>query len=450
MNSTYDVWADPELRDMIATEPELMAIADAIAYAGIVRGVRPRRNVPIRRTRLLVAAAVLVVAAALVLVMPWSRSSGSLADLALAAIGSGQVMHVVAETPTGGELVDVSSGIATPVYQQQEIWFAASEGLKREVIRDDDTVAAAILETPDGAYSSTGQVYDCAWIAAHPAEATRAGVSCTESGINPSTPSSVPRPRPTLDPGLAGFVDGYRQQLAAGHARSAGSGRLDGKAVDWLIFDTAGGNERVALDGTTHKPVLIRPPSGPEQRIVTVETTEYRAADFARPATIDPRQRPASGAATDAHALPLQQTSVISAVTGARWAGRTIDGLDLVRAEQQDLLTGFSDGTNVRSNSGLELDFGVLRPDGHVDVAPDYIVISEAPSRELAFGNMWGFVRGANPPAGQLYQAIPSSQTGGPGSGSLGFMVESGMFVTIRASSSALVLQAARALESQG
>lgn len=79
-------------------------------------------------------------------------------------------------------------------------------------------------------------MWTCARIAAHPVEATRAGVSCKFSGDNGTTPRHIPETPPSVDPALLGFVDGYRQALASGSARRIGEGTVDGQHVIWLEF----------------------------------------------------------------------------------------------------------------------------------------------------------------------------------------------------------------------
>ena len=439
MKTVIDIWSDPELRELVRDEPELVAIADALAQAEPL--ALRRRGGWVRPGRLLMAAAVLAAAAAVALVAPWNRSSGSLTDLALAAVGSQPVLHVVAELPSNAQLVDIQTGAAQPLSEQQELWYDADQGLKRNVIRAGSIILDDTLETPEGGYTPNGIVYDCTWIAAHPVEATKARVSCNASGDNGTTPHVVPRPKPTLDPGLAGFVDGYQQALAAGQAREDGSGQLNGQTVDWLVFQTSDGSEKVALDQTTHKPVLLEDNSGASTQIDSIETVPYAASDFRRPTPDELPAQPSSGDATDTQTLPLDSPAISNAVPGAVWAGATIEGLPLARAEQQALKTTFADGSlPTQTGTGLELDYGTLDANGHLDRTQPQVQLNEAPTRELAYGNMWGFVHGPTPPAGQLYDG--SSSTGF----SIGFTVVNGTYVTIRASSHDLLLAAARSL----
>ena len=135
-----------------------------------------------------------------VLVAPWQRSHGTLTDLALAAIGSQPVVHVVTETPTGAGLVDIASGNAQPVMQRDEVWYNGDLGLRRDVTRDGSVILDDELETPRGGFTAHGIVYDCTWIAAHPVAATKARVSCNASGDNGTTPRTAPRPKADTRP----------------------------------------------------------------------------------------------------------------------------------------------------------------------------------------------------------------------------------------------------------
>lgn len=457
MSASADVWTDSELRQLLLEEPELMAVADALAQAGPAAVSAPRCHARLWPGRAMMVAAALAISAALALVAPWSRSGGgSLSDLALAAIGSQSVLHVIAESPADAQLIDLLSDDAAPVIQQEEIWYEAERGLRRDLIRVGPAIVDDTLETPQGGYTSRGIVYDCTWIAAHPVEATKAGVSCNASGDNGTTPRVVPRPKPTLDAGLAGFVDGYRQALANGSGQRAGTGLVDGQPVDWLVFKTRDGSERIALDQTTHKPVLLENDYGWSLRIKTIETIPFTASDFRRPTPDELPVQPSRGQATDARTLPLHGTAIAAGISAALWAGPTLAGLPLVKAEEQALRTSFADGTAPATGTGLELDYGVLGANGRLDWSQPYVRIQQAPSRELGFANMWGFVRGDAPPPGRLYAPIMGGQRAYGADGKrlppspphlLGFTVRNGSYLTIEAFSKDLLLAAARALE---
>ena len=410
------------------------------ARASLLRSFRSAPVIRRRRVAPALAAAVTGAVVVLLLVSPW-EGSPSLTERARAAIGAQPVLHVVAESPAGAQLIDLQSGGATPVVQQEEIWYDAERGLRRVVVRVGRTIIGETLETPQGGYTPGGIVYDCAWIAAHPVEATKAGVSCNASGDNGTTPRVVPRPKPTLEPGLAGFVDGYRQALADGRGEWAGTGLVDDQPVDWLVFRTRDGSERVALDQATHKPVLLENDSGWSLRITMIETIPFTASDFRRPTADGLPAQPSNGRARDAQTLPPDGTAIAAEVPAALWAGSTLAELPLVMAEELALRTSFADGTEPETGTGLELGYGVLGTNGRLDRSQPYVQVYQAPSRLLAYANAWGFVRGDTPPAGKLY--APSID-----GGVLGFTVRDGRYLTIRASSRDLLLAASRGLKS--
>ena len=218
MRPSPPVRLDAEVIELLRDSPELLAIADAITATQAAPATRRRA------TRLAAVAAVLGLAVALALVSPWS-GRGSLVDRALAAIGSGAVIHVVEKRDLSDQtLVDLRTGAESPVAQTRELWFDGERGLLRSVQRVGGAVTGEVLETPKGSWTESGRVYTCAWIAAHPVEATKARVSCNPSGQNGTMPRRVPEPRPDLDPALAGFVTGYREALANGTATRDGSG----------------------------------------------------------------------------------------------------------------------------------------------------------------------------------------------------------------------------------
>jgi hypothetical protein len=398
------------------------------------------------RPSLLSAAVVVAAAAAIVLVAPWQRSHGTLADLALAAIGSQPVVHVVSELPTGGGLVDIATGTTTPLVQRDEIWYDASRGLRRDLTTIGSTVVDDVLETPQGGFTPHGIVYDCTWIAAHPIAATKARVSCNPSGKNGTTPHVVPRPKPILNPGLAGFADSYRAALASGEAREAGTGTVDGQKVDWLEFPTSASvTEKVALDPVSHKPLFLRT-EGSTTKIAEIETIAYHASDFARPRPSEVPEQPSATRADDLAALALDGAAISNGYPGAVWAGTRIAGLPLVHATTQKLTVSYTGTTPGIDGRGLDLAYGTLDSTGRLNRSQPFIEIQEAPSPTLA--TMQGLVRGGAPPAGTLYanplpEGVHTSDRLG-----IGALTVNGVYVTIQtyATPPTTLLEVARAL----
>jgi hypothetical protein len=412
---------------------------------------RPRRPWMLRRAFVAIAAAA---AAAVALAAPWNASHGPLDDLALAAIGSAPVIHVIGEFPTGADVVNFSTGATHPLMQRQEVWYSAATGLLHTRTYSDSTLVDDTLATPQGTFTPQGIVYDCAWIAAHPAAATKAHVSCNASGQNGTTPRQIPRPTPTLDPTLSGFVDNYQQALSSGAAHADGSGQLGGRSVDWLIFNTTdNGRERVALDATSHKPVLVTNDHGGSLQIVSVETTAYDASDFNRPSASEVATPPSRAESNDVQALGLDSADIAKALTNAVWAGATVNGVSLVRAEEQSLEATYANNTlPAQRGTGVELAYGTLGADNGFNRSKPYIKINMAPTASLAMAYMWHAT--VEPSAGSmlLWTSGPSTayRAGGktvtePGL-SFGQLVINGLHVTIQSSSRDLLLAAAQTL----
>lgn len=395
----------------------------------------PRRR---WRRRLLVVALSAAAIAALVAVFPARDSGSSLVGRALAAVGDGGVLHVVGEVATGREILDLESGRTAPVMQQEEIWFDGDRGLRRDVTRIGSTITGDELETPEGGWTPGGVVYDCTWIAAHPVEATKARVSCNASGDNGTTPHVVLRPKPKLDPGLAGFADSYRSALASGAAHEDGTGTVGGHPVDWLVFATDEGPERVALDSGTHKPVLIDGPHGFQMSITAIETTDAGDGHFTKPIADEIPVEPNFSRNEDLQRVGLVASSIAAAYDGAVWAGAQIADLPLVTATLQRLSTSYKDAPTV-TGTGLQLQYGTLGANGRRDDTKPFVTISEAPNPTLAASYKW-FARGWDPAPGQLYlESIGGSM-------SIGLLRVDGLAVEIEASSEDLLTTAARAL----
>jgi hypothetical protein len=391
-----------------------------------------------RVTRFALAATALAVGIAVAMVAPWG-GSGGFADRALAALGSEPVLHVVAHAqgPSGGRLVDLSTGATTPITHktEMEIWYDQKQGLKHTISRSDGKIIDDTLETPEGSYTPGGIVYDCAWIAAHPVEATKARVSCNANGNNGTTPRVVPRPKPSIDPSLQGFLDGYQRALASGKARKTGTGEIDGRSVVWLAFDLPGArSEEVAVDSETMRPLLVRDePGNYSYRIEQIGTESSEEADFSKPTLAEVGAEPSGGTTVSSEALPLRPSPIRTALPGAVWAGSTLGGLPLTSANRDELRTSFIDRARPpETGVGLRLEYGS-------GASGAYVLLME--STRPQFGYRWGFMRMAptlNGLTGKLYTASGAA---------IGFTVANGIYVTINASNHELLILAARSLQ---
>lgn len=383
------VFHDEDLVKMLIEEPELLAVADALVEtkavaASAASGSRLRsRNW--RSTRLVAAAVAvpaLVAAMVLLVLSPWGGTPG-FADRALAAIGSGPVLHVVLSQPDSSDraLVEIRSGAALPRTLRTEIWFDRDRGLKRTVSSLDGRVLDTVLETKQGGRTQTGPVYTCAWIAAHPVEATKAGVSCSASGENGTTPRSIPARAPELDPAVAGFLDGYRSALAAGDATRTGTGTLEGHDVLWLQFDANGLTEQVAIDATTYKPLLIREGDEVAARVVTAETLPFSSSYFTKPEQV--QAQTGGSVASERNVTPQQAASVVGG--RALWLGEQWRGLRLVATSHQVRTIGYGSDQAPDRADVVDLVYAPVAADGTVDTK-ERIEILEASRCVLTTG----------------------------------------------------------------
>jgi hypothetical protein len=396
-------------------------------------GERKRR---LRRfSRVALAATALAVGIGVAVASPWSRSSG-FEDRALAALGSEPVLHVVIQVPTvdGVQLMDLSTGTTAQITHnvEMEIWYDHEQGLKHTILRSDGREVDDILETPKGSYTPGGIVYDCAWIAAHPVEATKARVSCNASGNNGTTPRIIPRPKPSIDPGLQGFLDGYQRALATGKARKTGTGKVGGRPVVWLALDLPGrGSEQVAVDSETMRPLLVRYDAGYAYRIEQIGTESSDEANFSKPTVAEVASQPSKGEVISSKSLPLTPPSIWAALPGAVWAGNPLGGLPLTSARLDELRTSFADHARPpETGVGLRLEYGS-------GASGAYVVLME--SKRPQFGYQWGRIT-LTPSglSGKLYYYSSGA--------AVGFTVANGIYITINASNHDLLIRAARNL----
>jgi hypothetical protein len=428
---------DLELLDLLRDEPELLAIADAVATTQRRRRMRrPLFAIPV------LAAALITV----VLFAPWQGSGPGLTARALAAVGDEPVLHAVVreQRPVDWYLVDLSTGArsAPPLTVETELWYDRSRGLEHKLTRTNGRLTEDELQTPDGVTTRGGPVFTCAWIARHPVEATRERVSCRLDGENGTVPRKVPEPAPIVDPALGGFVSGYRDALAAGTVREGGEGEIDGRPVSWLELtleqprppgadrDLEPIRERVAVDRETYRPLLVRAEHGVSYEVVTIETVAAQDADFSKPVPLPAEERVSSGTVVAWEEVGLHEARSVLR-RQALWAGRQIEGLELVHVEHQILKTGYARNTGLapRQSEGLELEY---------KSGAAFLTIQEATEPSFAYrwatpDRLWSV-----PPVG----AVRIQPFG------WGFLHREGLYVSIMSSlGEQAVLAAAKALE---
>jgi hypothetical protein len=184
--------------------------------------------------RLAFATALVAVIAATVAFWPSGGSSPTLIDRALAAAGSGSVLHIVYESDQQHALVDLETGQRTEIRAQHEVWFEPGKILRER-------------ETFDGVVQSDG-VFQGGRIPEHATEV------------------------------YASLGAGYREALESGDAKVVREGDFEGTPVYWIQI--AEGHE-VAVSKETYKPVTIQISLGEMpllNRILTYETLEPGSA----------------------------------------------------------------------------------------------------------------------------------------------------------------------------
>jgi hypothetical protein len=179
---------DPEVLAVLEDDPELLALADAIAATQL----RTTRHWPVATA---LAAALAAVAVVLALVLTRSHSP-SLVEEALAAVGDRPVIHAVIERSAPDNVVlDFRTGDVAPVLVELESWYDERSGQFRVITRHQSRMVADVR-------------------------------------VRKSLPSGVDRT-------AAAFLSSYRHALESGRAR----------ARDTRLVVTANGvREQVTLD----------------------------------------------------------------------------------------------------------------------------------------------------------------------------------------------------------
>lgn len=400
---------DRELIEMLASEPELLAIADGLVTTRSGSSTsRPTRRF---RTRGVVSVLIACVAgiAALVfmLISPWQSNSGFVSR-ALAAVGNQPVLHVVFEQRSPDVLVNLRTGQPITRPTTTEIWFDRERGLKETVSSVNDRPFDQMLETPLGGFTEAGFVYTCAWIADHPVEAAAARVSCDQGMAGRS--ERLTQQRPVIDPALANFVDHYQDALRSGAARQVGRGRFLGKGVIWLNLEIPQGttgvsqstSEKVAVDATTYKPLLVSSRSG-TIRVLKIETVGFDNRLFAKPPQLE---RPSVGSVVAESAVNLNSARALLGAP-ALWLGQEWQGLRLTTTKRQEVTTGYGSLSDRAPEHalGIEFKYARVKADGTVD-SRSPLVIREASSCLLAYGWSCG---ATDPSAGMIKVSGPRS-----------------------------------------
>lgn len=380
---------DPELLELFQDEPELLAVVDAIAATQ----APGHRAVP---RRLLLAAAAVGVVALVVVLLPFDLGDAGIEDRALAAVGDGRVVHLVAtRVEPERAIVDLRSGAETPGVLALESWFdSESRDLRTATRREGQTVADTLA---------------------------RKGAA---AGI---------------DPVVEGFVRGYREALERGELEVVRRDRLDGQEVVWVRLRLPGAQrDEIALDAGTALPRAFRSVSasgalGPLWRVRSIDSEPRSDVDFL---SAEPPAGPSAGRVeSEREVAPAEASALLGG--DARGPGPEVDGLSLASVRAQALSRQFPDGRSQRS-SGVEFVYG--------DTRRDYVEIRQARSPEPAYGFAEGRLTldfAPIPSAGRLVL----TWLGSPGQPLwLGQLEDGEVYVSIRSTRRDLVVSAARSL----
>jgi hypothetical protein len=386
---------DPEILELLKEEPELLAIADAIAAT---QWTGRRRRLP---ARALALAAVVATALVTVSVVELTGRGPGLAERALAAIGDGRVVHLVATRDEGQQmLVDLRDGTARPIRITVETWFDSETGEARTTTRREGALIADSLSRAEA-----------------------------------RTPAQLPIPP---DPAIATFAHDYRDTLARGGARIIRRSELDGVRVVWLVLSPSRGRtDEVALSEKTNLPVAFRLVVPGERASdlwrVSVIGSKARVADDFAPS-------PAAGGPISGRVEGAQAASLAEAADLLRgralWPGRDPVGLQLRSIQAQTLTRSFAGGPTERG-TGLALLYR--------NEAGAFVEIREALDPEPAYGFTEGRLTLGFAPIPEE-DALVLVMADSNGSIWLGQFRRAGVYVTIRGSSRDLVIEAAGAL----
>jgi hypothetical protein len=243
---------------MIDRDPTIDTVLDRLVpaphgagdWGTVVRDAGVRRHG--RIVALLTPVAAVVAVAAGTLLWPFSGShQAGVLDRALAAVGTGPVLHVVLEGSWGGKLVDLRTGAETHVPAMSETWYDED----RDVIRSVTRLGGVVQD--DETFAPGRRADD-----------------------------------------IARLGEQYRDALESGTARVFGEGRVEGAPVYWIIThaqnlpDVADGKnhlwtQQIAVSRVTYDVVATRETRdgvegpGTRQLVRKLEYVSAQAADFA-------------------------------------------------------------------------------------------------------------------------------------------------------------------------
>jgi hypothetical protein len=393
--------ADPEVLELLQDEPELLAIADALATT------RPgyRRARPVRRPlALAAAAAVLLIGVSLASL---AGRGPTLTERALAAIGNGEVVHAVLRTEVPHNVViELATGEELPTTVEIESWFDRRLGEVRTITHRNGEVVADALERDADAVSAVGPI------------------------------EVDPRRAPSPGAALSAFLRDYRAALEAEEAQVVDAGMIDGRRVAWLQFEAPSGQvEQVAVDEQTGRPLRLRtlsstgPRLGHEWDVVSIATIPRAEEMFSEPGPLP--AHPSAGSVRQSREASAAEASA-ELGRSVLWPGRVVEGLELVSLRIQVLARTYPDGTT-ELGRGVELIYAAADSSGR------YLRLQQSPRPEPAYRFTEGrltFNFNPIPPEGFVDLAAH-------GDAILGQLRADGVFLTLEASERSVLLSAA-------
>jgi hypothetical protein len=397
---------DPLVQDVLDRAfPERAGLAGD--WPAVVRDAKSARSVQRRRRRLLAGA--LPLAAALALGLLWPFGGGNevvgpaFAGRALAAVGDGPVLHVVARLESPGWVIDLRTGRREKPYAIVEEWYEPGTGLREKVLRSNGGYVSGSVTARSSAAGSFVDV-------------------------------------------LRGFARRYEAVLRARQAEVVGKGSLFGLSVVWIRFRPERGTDpvtptgpgyEVALDERTYRPVFVRSRGSSGVRVLSIETRSSIPRSIAAVALPDESDSLMYGEGLDGAVTERQAASLLG--TPALWLGREFAGLPFAWLGGVSFAYGRAATFDEIKHRwrGVNIVYGTVtnEVDGFPDRSKRYIQLREQPAAEVAATG------GSTPSPGTLFSHNLRFGEG--------VVVVNGVYLQIEAPNEQLLLAAARALEPQ-
>lgn len=387
---------DPLVQEMLDRAcPERLHVRGD--WPTVLSDARSAQTLQRRRRRLFGGALVLAAALALGALWPFGGSNEAVgpafAARALAAVGDGPVLHVVARFESQGWVVDLRTGRRERPYAIVSEWYEPSVGLREKVLRSN---AGYVSGSVTAHSSAAGSFVDV----------------------------------------LRGFARRYEAVLRERQADVSSHGTVFGRRVVWIRFRPVGAGYEVALDERTYRPLYVRSRGSSGVRVLSIDTRTSVPRSIAAVPPPDESNLPMYGEDLNG-ALNKQQAANLPGGP-ALWLGRKFAGLPLAWLGGVSFAYGRGATYDELKHRwrGLHIVYGDVT--NHVTGFPDrtkpYIQLREQSAVEAA-----AIRAGITSPPGTLL-----SQDLRRGIGSL---VLNGVYVEIEAPNERILLSVARSLQ---